>query len=71
MPHELGVSFHSQFALNAAWHNDSAAALCDGWRVVHECIKLMPLEFGSNSGDDVVARAHKRSLSYSLYLRHV
>ena len=48
MSHELGVSFHSRFALNAARYDDSAAALCDGWRIGHEGIELVTPEFGAN-----------------------
>jgi hypothetical protein len=70
MPHELGVSFHSQFALNAARHNHAMPALGYAWRIVYESVELMPPKLGANCTDDVAARGHKSSLSYSLYLRH-
>jgi hypothetical protein len=70
MPHELGVSFHSQFALNAARHNYAAPTLRHGPRLGHKRIEFMSFELGSNSGNDIAAGGHKSNLAYSLYIRH-
>jgi hypothetical protein len=63
MPHELGVGFHSYFANRAARHNYTVPTLGDAWRIFHECIKLMPLEFGPNGCDDVTSSSHETQAS--------